>query len=600
MFFLVFLSWLAASHLVIASALSSRSSYLLKEKHIVPTGWRRIGPAPAHRKVSLQISLRQDRFEELERHLYEVSDPSHVRYGQHLSQWDVTRLIKPSTETLDLVHAWLADHGYGAERLTYSAAKDRLKITLPISAVEKMLQTKYSIYRHEDGTQIMRAPEWSLPACLHEHIPTIQPTTSFFRARPQKRTVKTAPMTEAAKAALLAAPKVDLATASVADVCNVSAIVPDCLRTLYKTSNYTVQAADKNMIGIANYLGEYNNRSDIGLFLNQFRSDTTARYSLNVTLINGAIDHSTFPDTPTEKANGTGLEGNLDAEYVFGIAYPTKVQAYNTGGRAPVIMDLGTPTDTNEPYMNWLDYMLDLENPPQTITTSYGDDEQSVPMSYAITVCNQLAQLGARGVSLLFASGDTGVGMNGTCFSNDGRNTSMFLPNFPASCPYVTIVGATQQFAPEIVAFDQGNGFVSGGGFSNYFPRPSYQDAVVSSYTKSLNGQFQGQFNSSGRAYPDVAAQGQSFVVIWEGVPTLLDGTSAATPTFAAVIALVNDMLISQGKPPMGFLNPWLYQRGFEAMNDVTNGSAIGCNTAGFPAREGWDAVTGFGTPVCF
>jgi tripeptidyl-peptidase I len=74
-------------------------------------------------------------------------------------------------------------------------------------------------------------------------------------------------------------------------------------------------------------------------------------------------------------------------------------------------------------------------------------------------------------------------------------------------------------------------------------------------------------------------------------------GTSASSPTFAAVIALVNDALIAAGKPPLGFLNPWLYSGGYKSLTDVTEGSAYGCGTHGFPAQEGWDAVTGFGTP---
>ena len=74
---------------------------------------------------------------------------------------------------------------------------------------------------------------------------------------------------------------------------------------------------------------------------------------------------------------------------------------------------------------------------PQTITTSYGDDEQTVPPDYANTVCGMLAQLGARGVSLLFASGDGGVGggQGGyECLTNDGTNRTQFIPTFPASC----------------------------------------------------------------------------------------------------------------------------------------------------------------------
>jgi tripeptidyl-peptidase-1 len=112
---------------------------------------------------------------------------------------------------------------------------------------------------------------------------------------------------------------------------------------------------------------------------------------------------------------------------------------------------------------------------PYVITTSYGDDEQTVPRDYAKRVCAELAQLGARGITLLFSSGDNGVGKNGTCVSNDGSNTRKFLPSFPASCPYVTTVGGTRDFNPERVAFDVNNGYVAGGGWSEYFPRPDYQ-----------------------------------------------------------------------------------------------------------------------------
>lgn len=86
-------------------------------------------------------------------------------------------------------------------------------------------------------------------------------------------------------------------------------------------------------------------------------------------------------------------------------------------------------------------------------------------------------------------------------------------------------MGGTKNVEPETVAFDTANGFVGGGGFSNYFARPSYQDSVVPDYVTSLKGQHEGLFNVSGRAYPDIAAQGFRFVTIWNGTIVSLDGT---------------------------------------------------------------------------
>jgi tripeptidyl-peptidase I len=55
------------------------------------------------------------------------------------------------------------------------------------------------------------------------------------------------------------------------------------------------------------------------------------------------------------------------------------------------------------------------------ISTSYGDDEQTVSYAYAVEVCNKYTQFGVRGVSLLYASGDYGAGADGTCFRTTGR-----------------------------------------------------------------------------------------------------------------------------------------------------------------------------------
>ena len=119
-----------------------------------------------------------------------VSDPSHERYGQHLSIHEVTDLVKPSDESLDLVHSWLEDNGIPTSHCEYSPAKDWIKISLPINAIENLLDTQYSVFEHSEGGYLVRAPEWSVPKHLHEHITAIQPTTSFFSPQKLGRTFK--------------------------------------------------------------------------------------------------------------------------------------------------------------------------------------------------------------------------------------------------------------------------------------------------------------------------------------------------------------------------------------------------------------------------
>ena len=108
-------------------------------------------------------------------------------------------------------------------------------------------------------------------------------------------------------------------------------------------------------------------------------------------------------------------------------------------------------------------------------------------------------------------------------------------------------------------------------------------------------------FPKEGRAVPDVSALGEGYQTVVNGGVEAVGGTSAATPAFAAMVSLLNEARAKQGKPPMGFLNPFLYQNP-QAFNDITQGNnKIGRGgqkmTNGYECTVGWDPVTGLGTP---
>ena len=568
--------------------------YVIRESHPVPKEFTRESDAsPAH-LIRLQVGLRQSRFDELERQLDETSDPDHHRYGQHLTADEVNKLVRPDDHALAQVHEWLGEH-VDVEKIKYSRAKDFLSVIIPVSKIEKMLGTKYGVYRHDDGSRLVRAPEWKLPQHLHEHITTIQPTTSFLRTVPQ---AKTWVGVDSEDLQMVDYQRVDKPT--VDQVCNTSAVTPLCLRTLYGTVNYDPQVPGDNQVGLANYLGELNNRSDTQLYLERYRPEAVAGAAKfkQVSVNGGTISQAQENNTQLER--GQGIEGALDVETLLGISWPTPLLAWSTGGEPPFLPDADNPEVDNEPYLTWLDYILQQDSIPQVISNSYEDNEQTIPPAYAHAVCSKFAQLSARGVSIIFGSGDGGAGgvqPGGSCRSNRD-NSTQFIPLFPSSCPYVTSVGGTVGFDPEVVAYDPRNEYSSGGGFSNYFARPKFHEDAVSAYLDKIGDDFSELYNASGRAYPDIAAYSVNYTVIWNGTLVRVDGTSAATPTMAAILSLVNDALLAAGKPVLGWLNPWLYKTGKQAFVDVKSGSSLGCNTTGFPAVEGWDAVTGFGTPV--
>lgn len=191
--------------------------------------------------------------------------------------------------------------------------------------------------------------------------------------------------------------------------------------------------------------------------------------------------------------------------------------------------------------------------------------------------------------------------------TNDGTNRTHFPPQYPASCPWVTSVGGTEQTSPERATF------FSSGGFSDLWPRPRYQDNAVRSYLHKLGDKFEGLFNPHGRAFPDVAGQSVNYAVYDQGQLKGYQGTSCSAPMFGAVVGLLNDARMRQHKPPMGFLNPFLYSVGQPGLNDITHGGTTGCDGhsrfhgapngspvvpfASWNATSGWDPATGLGTP---
>jgi len=564
-------------------------AYNVKEAIAPPRGWVKHSEAPADHKIVLRIGLPQPNFHVLEQHLYEVSDPDHERYGQHLSKEEVEGLVAPHDESLDLVNEWIAGFGIVEDELVRSPAKDWITLKVPVSLAEKMLDTKYHVWQHKpSGDYLVRTTSYSLPSNLHDHVDVIQPTTMFGRFKPEKSTIsKVSPVKDVQ--ASNGATVVNAASGVTVDASCNEIITITCLQQLYNAVGFT-PSAKGNSIGITGYLEQFANMQDLQSFFADQRPDALGS-SFKFVSVNGGLNNQSLAEA--------GDEADLDVQFAFGLSHPISPTFFSTAGMPPFIPDDDTPTDSNEPYTEWLDFILTDPSPPVTISTSYGDDEQTVPESFANRVCAGFAQLGARGVSLMFSSGDGGVGdgdpdpATQTCFTNDGRNKTAFIPGFPASCPFVTAVGATTQTNPEVAVFD----FFSGGGFSNFFARPSYQDQDVTNYLNTLpKGTYAGLFNPNGRAIPDVAAQGDNFKVFIGGEAFLIGGTSASSPTFSGFVALLNDVRLQAKLPPLGFLNPFLYSKGFEGLNDITIGNNAGCGTPGFNASKGWDPVTGLGT----
>lgn len=537
------------------------------------------GQVDEDQRLKLRIHLKNQNIESFHQKVYDVSTPDHPEYGRHLSRVELRDMLAPSQPSYDMVQEWLEENGLSAKA---TIENDWIIIDGTIGDAAKLLDAEYQFFENKvTGKMTARTLAYSLPASLHAHIDMIAPTIKFGSTSTMRSTlVKNYP----------APAVVQSSSGNVHDgldvvACN-SSITPDCLKALYKFNHFRASRRNGNAFILAGFLEEYAQHDDLAQFLGTYAPHANSSDFSTILINNGSNLQQNVSGTQQ-----TG-EANLDIQYGLSLSYPTPTIYTSTGGRPPET----TPNEVdNEPYLEFLTYLLKLDSIPQTISISYGDSEWTVPPSYAATVCNLFAQVAARGTSVMVSSGDSGSG--GNCSALNATQL-LYTPAFPASCPFVTTVGATVQVAPE-VAVD-----FSGGGFSNYFPRPAYQDAAVNTYlNKYANTSNNQYFNVTGRAYPDVSAQGVNFHTIEQGSDVPESGTSASCPTFASVVALLNSDRISNGLPPFGLLNPWLYSKAADAgaLTDIVLGGSAGCNSqipdAGFPATVDWDPVTGLGTP---
>ncbi|EOO02778.1 putative tripeptidyl-peptidase protein [Phaeoacremonium minimum UCRPA7] len=574
------------------------SDVVLESLREVPQGWKRLRDADPEQSIKLRIALEQPNLDLFEQTLYDISSPDHPKYGQHLKSHELRDIMAPREESTAAVIAWLQDAGLSGSQIEDDS--DWINIQTTVAQANDMLNTTFGLFAQE-GTEVnrIRALAYSVPEEIVPHVKMIAPIIRFGQLRPQMshifshEKVEETPSIGTIKAAAI--PSVDLNVTA----CNAS-ITPECLRALYNVGDYEADPSKKSLFGVCGYLEQYAKHDQLAKF-----EQTYAPYAIgadfSVVTINGGGDNqtSTIDDG----------EANLDMQYAVSMAYKTPITYYSTGGRGPLVPDLDQPDPndvSNEPYLDFVSYLLKLPDSklPQTITTSYGEDEQSVPRSYVEKVCTMFGALGARGVSVIFSSGDTGVGS--ACQTNDGKNTTRFLPIFPAACPYVTSVGGTRYVDPEVaVSF-------SSGGFSDIFPTPLYQKGAVSGYLKILGDRWKGLYNPHGRGFPDVSGQSVRYHVFDYGKDVMYSGTSASAPMFAALVSLLNNARLAKKLPPMGFLNPWLYTVGFNGLTDIVHGGSTGCTGtdvySGLPtpfvpyaswnATVGWDPVTGLGTPL--
>lgn len=594
------------------------------------------------------------------------SDPDSPDYGKHWTSEQIIDHFKPSDDTVDAVRQWLVDSGIADSRITHTDNKGWFALTVTGDEANKLLKTQFHEFEDSHtGKVTPGCDEYSLPEHIREHVDYVTPGIKLFSSsRASRTTVERRSILHGGPGGtsfpILFAPAPFFPAPDDLSTCDVT-ITPACIRALYNIPKPTLPPNPSNALGIYESELEFYTQTDLDLFFKNLSSNIPpGTHPDNVSIDGGQAE--------TSNISMAGGEADLDLQLAYPIIYPQKITVYDeddlnyqanpndtyTGGFNTFLDALDGSYCTYSAYGETGDSSIDptypdpapggykgqlqcgTVKPTNVISISYGGQEVDVPIGYQKRQCNEYMKLGMQGVSILFASGDSGIGNYPAPYGGDGptgcigKDYTVFNPTWPNSCPWLTNVGATKVyqgksvFQPESAVFDPAGhpyavNYSSGGGFSNIFGVPDYQKSAVSTYFsqhnppyKSYSGLAQGLgdvepeverlsanggvYNRIGRGIPDVAANGDNIGIYVGGKYQQSGGTSAATPIFASVVNRIIEERLRVGKKPLGFLNPTLYKAPF-ILNDITNGSNPDCGYAGFSAVPGWDPVSGLGTP---
>ena len=555
-----------------------------------PASWQRSdSPVSSDTMHEVVLALPQRNLDVLERTLLEVSDPTHARYGQYLSFEEVGKLVAPLPTDQQAVRGWLEGHDFVMGHHCHATAHgEYVRCSAPVSMWKNaFIDADFQRYAHleHSGVSVVRALGAQVPADVAPHLAGVflasdLPADSGLQHGGfQHQRAENAEKAE----------KADAAPYCQAHPCTFPA-------TLNKVYNITSNDGGGHGSMSVFESGQTMSPADLALY--------QKTYNIPIHPVDVNIGGNSDDNTCKYLGFECG-EANLDIQTIMAVAQNVETTFWSN--------------DKNTLFAHWITDVANATSPPLVHSVSYGEleSEAGAPSKQAFT--NEAMKLGVRGVSVLVSSGDDGV-----AGSKARTSTGLcgYNPQWPATSPYVTTVGATE--GPEVgkdeVACSANNSFAyggtfitSGGGFSDTFSLPKYQTEAVAGFLgNSKNNTFGPGYNAKGRGYPDVALIGHLYPIFVGGAPEVKDGTSASTPVMAGIIALVNAKRIAAGKPSVGFANPALYQWAGDAniFHDIASGNnactaatslvptkdVTCCETNGFRAVKGWDPVTGLGS----
>ena len=635
-------------------SVATATPMLLHSMAVNPLGakWVALHPAPMDSLHTLTFNVHPNNLTLFYERLHNLSDPSHPHYGQWMTPSDIHNMTGLTESQLGAFQQWLQAHNISSQHgdaVRYTEGTNALHVMTTVGKAQLLLNTTFHVYNHSalssngTGRVIIRQSPMShsfMPDSVHglvwsalgmgdtpddmEHFATLLDGSRW--SAPAARPANVGP----------SHPRHRFATKSTSYYDMYAPAVLDAYYGLPDRSGFVRSQgwSTSNSVGVWEPYGQFYSPTDLQAF-SYLQTQTQSRTALPSPTAMGSANS---PAAPT-------MEATLDVQALLALQ-----------PEANAVFFLDTPT-----WNGWLgatNYLLSFSDAqlPKVLSFSYGSTESASQSAAFAAASYNFAVMGARGITVLVSSGDSGAngGGNPQCIYNQPNTYPSYLyASYPATSPFVTAVGATTftgsagqmvtnsklcSLTPAVASaagvtvsgYGSSYDFVcptsqanetavdwygSGGGFSRLFSQPSYQSAAVQSYLTSGTAMPPAAYYSaSGRAIPDVSMYGSGFPIVLKGQLSFVGGTSLSAPAFAAVVSMMNEVSLQCRGTTVGFVNPLLYQMQQQApaaFHDIRLGNNANCpclgsspcacaqsnSCQGYKTAKGWDAVTGLGSP---
>jgi subtilase family serine protease len=162
-----------------SATLAQMSQIFLENNVVRPTGWTLHTESPhVNSKVTVTVAIKQRNTATLEDELLAISSPDSPHYGKIWTLQQIESFTSPSQKSFDAVTNYL--ESFGIKNFHLSSGFVRAEVD--VLTLEKVLSTKYRMYRHEETGQLTtRCLEYSLPAEIAQHVDFVSPTVNFPR-----------------------------------------------------------------------------------------------------------------------------------------------------------------------------------------------------------------------------------------------------------------------------------------------------------------------------------------------------------------------------------------------------------------------------------